>query len=77
MFISDKFKLNNNRFIKILQKLVFTNIILALFSFIGYLLDLSIFKTFFFESGDDSAVKPPNSPSSSTEVQASCSNTEK
>jgi|SRR5882757_2762888 len=39
IFISDKFKLSNNKFIKILQKLVFTNIILALFGLIGYLLD--------------------------------------
>jgi hypothetical protein len=80
MFISDKFKLNNNRFIKILQKLVFTNIILALFSLIGYLLDVSIFNTLFFEGGDVievAANAAPNSPSSSTEVQASQSNTEK
>jgi len=52
MFISDKFKFSNNKFIKILQKLVFTNIILALFGLIGYLLDVSIFNIIFCENDD-------------------------
>jgi hypothetical protein len=47
MFISDKFKLSNNKFIKILQKFVFINSILALIGLILYLFDVSIFNTIF------------------------------
>jgi hypothetical protein len=36
MFISDKFKLSNNKFIKILQKFVFINSILALIGLIYF-----------------------------------------
>lgn len=50
MFISDKFKLSNNKFIKILQKFVFINSILALIGLILYLFDVSIFNTVFCES---------------------------
>lgn len=59
MFISDKFKLSNNKFIKILQKLVFTNIIIALFGLIGYLLvqSDSIFNTIFCENDDEIEVQ--------------------
>ena len=53
MFISDKFKLSNNKVIKILQKLVIINIILALFGLIGYLLDISIFTSIFCENDDE------------------------
>ena len=53
MYISDNFKLSNNLFIKILQKLVFINSILALFGFIFYLLDISIFSTLFCEGDSD------------------------
>ena len=47
MYISDKFKLSNNKFIKILQKLVFINSILALISLILYLFDVSIIASVF------------------------------
>ena len=47
MFISDKFKLSNNKFIKILQKFVFINSILALIALFLYLFDVSIFNTVF------------------------------
>ena len=53
MYISDNFKLSNNLFIKILQKLVIINSILALFGFIFYLLDVSIFSTLFCEGESD------------------------
>lgn len=43
MFISDNFKLSNNKFIKILQKFVFVNSILALIGLILYLFDVSIY----------------------------------
>jgi drug/metabolite transporter superfamily protein YnfA len=43
MFISDKFKLSNNKLIKILQKLVFINIILVFIGFILYIFDIEIF----------------------------------
>jgi hypothetical protein len=50
MFIYDKFNISNIKLIKILQKLVFTNIFLALFGLIGYLLDVSIFNIIFCEN---------------------------
>jgi len=53
MFISDNFKLSNNLFIKILQKLVLINSILALLGFIYYLLDISIFPTLFCDVDSD------------------------
>ena len=75
IFISDKFKLSNNKFIKILQKLVFTNIILALFGLIGYLLDISIFNLIFCADDDfEVATKGQEaqiSTSNKTEVQSS------
>nr|YP_009739366.1 LAGLIDADG homing endonuclease [Tricholoma bakamatsutake]QIC20210.1 LAGLIDADG homing endonuclease [Tricholoma bakamatsutake] len=54
MFISDKFKLSNNKFIKILQKFVFINSILALIALILYLFDVSIFNTVFCDSESES-----------------------
>ena len=54
MFISDKFKLSNNKFIKILQKFVFINSILALIGLILYLFDISIFNTVFCDSDSES-----------------------
>jgi len=79
MFISDKFKFSNNKFIKILQKLVFTNIILALFGLIGYLLDINIFKLIFCDIDEEIGLVPSehalqetqNSSSSEIDVQAS------
>jgi hypothetical protein len=65
MYISDNFKLSNNLFIKILQKLVFINSILALFCFIFYLLDISIFSTLFCEG--DSENEYSNSGNTSSE----------
>ena len=53
MYISDNFKLSNNLFIKILQKLVFISIILSLIGLIGYLLDISIFSKLFCEGDSD------------------------
>lgn len=53
MFISDNFKLSNNKFIKILQKFVFVNSILALIGLILYLFDISIFNTLFCDSDSD------------------------
>ena len=43
MFISDKFKFSNNILIKILQRFVFINSILALICLIFYLFDISLF----------------------------------
>ena len=54
MFISDKFKLSNNKFIKILQKCVFINSILALIGLILYLFDISIFNTVYCDSDSES-----------------------
>jgi flavodoxin len=67
IFISDKFKFSKNKFIKILQKLVFTNIILALFGFIGYLLDVSIFNIIFCDNDDEigDALQETQNPSTS------------
>jgi hypothetical protein len=53
MYISDNFKLSNSLFIKFLQKLVFTSIIIAILSFIGYLLDVSNFSTLFCDGDSD------------------------
>jgi len=53
MYISDNFKISNNLFIKILQKLVFINSIVALFGFIFYLFDVSVFSTLFCEGDSD------------------------
>jgi hypothetical protein len=53
MYISDNFKLSNSLFIKFLQKLVFTSIILASLSFWGYLLDVSNFPTLFCDGDSD------------------------
>ena len=47
MFISDNFKLYNNKFIQNLQKFVFTINILALIGLILYLFDVSIFNIVF------------------------------
>jgi len=47
MFISDNFKLSNNKFIQNLQKFVFTINILALIGLILYLFDIFIFNTVF------------------------------
>jgi len=55
LFISDKFKLSNNKFIKILQKFVFISIILALIGLILYLFEDFIFNTIFCESDSESA----------------------
>lgn len=57
MFISDKFKLSNNKFIKILQKFVFINSILALIALFLYLFDVSIFNTVFCEDGSEDEVE--------------------
>nr|YP_009653030.1 hypothetical protein [Laccaria bicolor]QCG70088.1 hypothetical protein [Laccaria bicolor] len=45
MFISDNFKLSNNKFIKILQKFVFINSFLFIIGLILYIFDVSIFNT--------------------------------
>jgi hypothetical protein len=66
IFISEKFKFSNNKFIKILQKLVFTNIILALFGFIGYLLDVSIFNIIFCENDDEIELALPETQNPTT-----------
>jgi len=57
IYISDKFKVSKNKFIKILQKFVIINIIIALIALILYLLDVNILcvrNTVFCESGDES-----------------------
>jgi hypothetical protein len=54
MFISDKFKLSNNKFIKILQKFVFINIILVLITLILNLFGVSMINTVFCENDSDS-----------------------
>ena len=54
MFISDKFKLSNNKFIKILQKFFFINSILVIIGLILYLFDVSIFNTVFCDSDSES-----------------------
>jgi hypothetical protein len=54
LFISDKFKLSNNKFIKILQKFVFISIILALIGLILYLFEDFIFNTIFCDSDSES-----------------------
>lgn len=56
MFISDKFKLSNNKFIKILQKFVFINSILIIIGLILYLFDVSIFNTVFCDSDSESFI---------------------
>jgi hypothetical protein len=77
MFISDKFKFSNNKFIKILQKLVCFATNIALFGLIGYLLDVSIPTSIFCEGDEESGVRSCEetqiSPtrSSETEVQIS------
>lgn len=53
MFISDNFKLSNNKFIQNLQKFVFTINILALIGLILYLFDVSIFNTVFCDNVDE------------------------
>jgi len=53
MFISDKFKLSKNKFIKILQKFVFISSVLALIDLILYLFDISIFNSVFCENDDE------------------------
>ena len=55
MFISDKFKINNNKYIKFLQKLVFSSSILVLIGLILYLFDVSIFNTVFCDTDSDSS----------------------
>ncbi len=52
MFISDKFKFSNNKFIKILQKFVLLNSILAFTALIFYLFGFSILNTIFNDPGD-------------------------
>jgi len=71
MFISDKFKLSNNKFIRILQKLVFINIIIALFGLIVYLFDISISTSIFCEGDEEIGVsdETPNTSTNETEVQ--------
>jgi hypothetical protein len=54
LFISDKFKLSNIKFIKILQKFVFINIILALIGLILYLFQDLIFETIYCDGDSDS-----------------------
>jgi hypothetical protein len=53
MFFSDKFKLSNNKIIKILQIFVFINSILILMGLILYLFDISIFNTIFCDNDSD------------------------
>lgn len=54
MFIFDKFKFSNNKFIKILQKFVFINSILVIIGLILYLFYVSIFNTVFCDSDSES-----------------------
>jgi hypothetical protein len=54
IFISDNFKLSNNKFIKILQKFVFINSILVIIGLILYIFDVSIFNTVFCDSDSES-----------------------
>jgi hypothetical protein len=53
LFIRDNFKLSNNKIIKILQKFVFINCILALIGLILYLFDVNIFNTIFCSGTND------------------------
>jgi len=68
MFISDKFKLSNNKFIKILQKFVFINSILALIALFLYLFDVSIFNTVFCDSDSDSENEGENEVNNKEEI---------
>jgi hypothetical protein len=54
MYISDKFKLSNNKYIKILQIFVFINSILALIRLILNLFDVSIINKVFCDSDSES-----------------------
>jgi hypothetical protein len=53
MFISDKYKLSNNKIIKIIQKLVFINIIFAFVGIILYLFDINFISTIYADSDSD------------------------
>lgn len=68
MYISDNFKLSNSLFIKFLQKLVFTSIIIASLSFIGYLLDVSNFSTLFCDGDSDDEYSNSGNTSSEKSV---------
>lgn len=57
MFISDNFKLSNNKFIKILQNFVFINSILVLIGLILYLFDINILNTVFCSDVSDTYLK--------------------
>jgi hypothetical protein len=66
MFISDNFKLSNNLFIKILQKLVLINSVLVIFVYILYLLDVSILPTLFGDGVSDNEYSNSGNNSSSS-----------
>ena len=70
MFISDKFKLSNNKFIKVQQKFVFINSILALICLIFYLFDVSIFNTVFSDSDSESDDEDNNEVSNNKEEES-------
>jgi hypothetical protein len=53
MFISDKFKFSNSKFIKFLQKFVVFNSILALIGLILYLFEFNIFNKIFSDSDSE------------------------
>jgi hypothetical protein len=53
MFISDKFKFSNSKFIKFLQKFVVFNSILALIGLILYLFEVNIFNKILSESDSE------------------------
>nr|YP_009517157.1 LAGLIDADG homing endonuclease [Blastosporella zonata]AYE93083.1 LAGLIDADG homing endonuclease [Blastosporella zonata] len=58
MYISDNFKLSNNKYIKLLQKFVIINSIFALIALILYLFDINILSTAFADTVGDIDSKP-------------------